>query len=474
MKKAFILLTLLALLLSALGGCGGGGGADPADVPSGENPGTPSVVRLLPDQFIAQTNSSITLHTKVLDGNGIPVSDISVTYTNLSATGILSSTTAKTNSNGLATVTIFSTTSGFATIQAEVNKGSSNVRDRKTVFFSAYDIAQLLPTLTLDVDGNNNGIFDEPSDFILFENTDDNTVLVRATVSNAAALIGGSDVTFGADRPYKVGSDPDAKCSDDSDTCDVIFPAGNSAVTNDFGQASVRITVVPSSITPISTTLNITAVADVGACNIVTLFLEPVTINTVSVFANPQTVDSGDTSSISANVTTTAGTPAPDGTTVNFRTTGSGGITPFAQTANGIAEATYTAPTLDEGAPNQTATITASAGGKSGSVLVTVVAPPPPPPEPPAELNVTPPNATVPEGGAATFKITGGVAPYTVASSHPTITLINGSTPPITLSAATTFTVTNSHTCGADVTVVITVSDSASTTKTANYVIDCP
>ena len=53
MKKAFILLVLLALSLSAFS-CGNGAGS--ADSPSGENPGIPSVVQLLPSHFIAQTN----------------------------------------------------------------------------------------------------------------------------------------------------------------------------------------------------------------------------------------------------------------------------------------------------------------------------------------------------------------------------------------------------------------------------------
>jgi hypothetical protein len=48
-------------------------------------------------------------------------------------------------------------------------------------------------------------------------------------------------------------------------------------------------------------------------------------------------------------VTTTAGTAAPDGTTVNFTFSPSsqgGGINPFSQTTGGLATATFTAPTL--------------------------------------------------------------------------------------------------------------------------------
>ena len=173
MKKIVILAILLAFSFSVLS-CGGGSGSFSS--PHGENPGTPTIVRLLPSHYIALTNSIITLHAKVLDGNGAPVKNVSVRFTNQSPIGILSATTAKTNNSGLATVTIKSTVTGFATIQAEVNKGVANVRDKKTVFFSS--TLSLSPYLVLDVDGNGNGIYNEPSDLNLFEggNADDNQV----------------------------------------------------------------------------------------------------------------------------------------------------------------------------------------------------------------------------------------------------------------------------------------------------------
>ena len=83
---------------------------------------------------------------------------------------------------------------------------------------------------------------------------------------------------------------------------------------------------------------------------------------------------------------------------MNF-TTNVGGIDPFSQTTDGIAEATFTAPTLEAGASNQTAHITASAGGESATVNVTIVAPEPEPvPEPEPEPDTTKPtvNSTTP------------------------------------------------------------------------------
>jgi len=424
MKKIFILFMMLAISFASLN-CGGGSGGSSS--PGGEKPGVPEIVQVLPSHYIAQTNSTILINVKVLNGNGTPIRNIPVTFTNLSPIGVLLSdndiplnnkTVVKTNDIGIATVKIKSTVEGFATIQAEVNKGVAIVRDRKTVFFSfsgqPAQPAQLEYKLTLEVSGNG-----DP--YTLFESgiINDNEVNVTATVSFGAFLVSGSVVTFGADRPYKVGSS--ATCSDGSDTCDVIFPFGNKPITNDSGEASVFVRVVPTSLTSLETTLNIYAQSDTGAFNMVTLFLEPVKIDTVKVFANPQSVASKGTSDISAQVTTTAGTPTTDGTTVNF-TTNKGGIDPFAQTTNGIAKAKYTAPEITS---DTTATITASVGGKSGTVLVGVTAPVIPPPPDTTSPTVS---STIPANGAT------GVA-------HPTTVTINFSEN-INCSTVTTTTVT--------------------------------
>jgi hypothetical protein len=143
MKKIIILLALLALSFGTFS-CGGGAGS--SNEPSGESPGVPFVVKLLPAQYIAQTNAFIYLNAKVLDGNGAPVKNVPVTFTNLSSTGTLisasstsgvkttsSSTVANTNSLGIARIKLYSTTDGFATVQAEVNTGAGIKRDRKTV-----------------------------------------------------------------------------------------------------------------------------------------------------------------------------------------------------------------------------------------------------------------------------------------------------------------------------------------------------
>jgi hypothetical protein len=413
MKKIFILFILLALSLFAFN-CGGGSGSSSS--PKGENLGEPSIVQLLPAQFIAQTNSIITLHAKVLDGNGAPVKNIPVSFTNLSPIGTLSSTTAQTNSTGIASVTLKSTTSGFSTVQAEINKGVSQVRDRKTVFFSSNNVLGV--TMSLDVDsvpgnGDDNTFFgyDEPTDFILFSPPPDPdyTVVVLATVRNAGGVrLAGELVQWFTDE------------------AEATF-IRTETETNANGQAKAIIKVTPESIRATNTYVNIMAFAGNGAASMVTLFLEPVVVESITVSANPQTVDSGGTSTITANVTSTAGTPVPDGTTVTF-TTNKGGIEPFAQTTNGIATAEYTPPTVNV---ETTARITASIGAIFDIVDINIAGPKP--------LSVTPTvtiNGAI--GGIATLTVSGGTPAYTIASNDPAF-------PPVPTSVATsggTFKVT--------------------------------
>jgi len=393
MKKNFILFILLALSLFAFN-CGGGSGS--SNSPKGENPGEPSIVQLLPAQFVAQTNSIITLHAKVLDGNGAPVKNMPVSFTNLSPIGILSAVSAKTNSTGIASITIKSTTTGFSTLQAEINKGVSQVRDRKTVFFSSLNTSQPIPRL--DLTANN---------YVLFETSNDNEVTITATVFDGfGQRIVGIDVLFG------------------SDSEEATFPLGSIAMTDTNGRASVLVKVVPSTLRDLPTVINITALADNGAYNIISLTLDPVSIQKVEAFANPQSVDSGGTSTITAQVTTTAGTPAPDGTSVNF-TANIGGVDPFSQTTDGIAEATFNAPTLDAGASNEPAFVTAYSGGKSDIVTVTTIAPEPEPVEDTTSPTVT---STTPVSGA-------------VNVDHPTIVTITFSEN-IDCSSVTSATVT--------------------------------
>ncbi len=463
--------------------CGGGGAGSGFSSP-GSNPGVVSVVQLTPSQNVAQTNSSITLRTKVLDGNGVPVPNVAVTFTDLSApfgvlqsflkvlglgkhAVVLSATVVNTDAYGIASVNLFSSTEGFATILAQVNTGVGNVRDRKTVLFIAADSFNLAPTLTLDVD-DGDGVYDQPADFLLFKTAGDDQRIIRATVTDRFGMLAfDASVTFGADMPYKTSSTA-TTCSDGSTSCNVIFPNGNIATTDANGQAFVLVEVLPGILSDIQTVLNITATATLTdnstAFNLISLFLSPVSVSPSlsSVTANPTIVSVGKTSTVTATVMTDVGTPVPDGTSVNFTTapktasdpTPCGSITPFAQTTGGVATATFTAPLVPG-----VCTVSAQVSGVLiGTVDITAT----------TTLSVQPPTQTINgvTGGTATFTIFGGVAPYTITSDNVLF-------PPSSGSVATnggSFTV--AVPAGSEpVTVTYTVRDSAGATATGTLII---
>lgn len=433
MKKAIVLLTLLALSLYNFS-CGGAGSSSS---PSGQNPGIPSVVKLLPSQSVAQTNSYIYLYTKVLDGNGIPVPNTPVTFTNLSPIGVLIPTSANTDASGIATVTLKSTTTGFSTVQAEVNTGAGQIRNRKTVYFSIFDLtlpSPPAPSLTIHVD-DGDGIPDEDDDFNLFKTADDNQRTITAVVLNSSRNpVPSSLVTFGAD------------------STEASFPLGSTKTTNSSGEAFVLVRVDPIEIRNIQTVLNITAVADNGAANMVSLFLQPVTVSasSSSLSANPTAVNPGGTSALTAVVKLSTGAVAPDGTTVNFTTT-CGTVTPFAQTTDGVAAGTFTAP-VTEGS----CTVTATAGGVTiGSVPILVN----------TALKVIPDTVGVAIAGTATVRVFGGIPNYTIISGSPATATVapasltaSGQSFIVTGVAMGVTTITVRDAAGTTVTVAVTVS----------------
>jgi hypothetical protein len=397
-KNIFFTLSLLSILV-ILSGCGGGGGGGSMSAPPGANPGVPSVIKLLDVQNVAQTNSTIYLKAKVLDGTGKPVAGQTVFFTKVSGTGTLSAASTNTDGNGIATVTLNSPVSGFSTVLAEITAGAGQIRDRQTVFFTSNITFETSMSLSVDsVPGD--GIFDQPSDFVLFESTTDNTVEVLATVFDIAGFPvgGGWPVSWVTDHAEEV-----------------VF-IRTDTITDLNGQARAIVQVVPDSLRDTDTTVNIGAFAANGAFNMVTLFLNPVTVNTVVVTANPSTVASGGTSTITAYATTTAGTPVPDGTIVNFTATGGSAVgTPFAVSDGGVATTTLTAPTVTS---DMNISVTASVGGKTGSAIISVTAPVIPPT--PLALTVVPATASIlSTGGTATFTISGGTSPYTTTSSDP-------------------------------------------------------
>ncbi len=451
--KKYLMLFLLVSIVFSMASCGGSGSGSSSSPPGGD-PNVAFYVKLRPSHIIAQTNTSIYFHARVINREGNPIPNVPVYFTNVSPIGTfdVNPPVVNTDQYGYATVKLLSTTEGFATIQAEVNTGSGQVRDRRTVFFSIYSLV-LLPRMELEVDGDNDGTYDEDNDFILFQTTTDNQVIVRATVYDRyGQLVSGSAVIFGADWPYRVGSE--TTCSDGGTSCEVWFPLGNTATTDIDGEALVLVQVDPIILRTIQTVLNITALADNGATGMVSLFLLPVSVSTVTLSANPAVVEPEGTSAITAAVLLNTGGPAPDGTTMSFTTT-CGSVTPFAQTTDGVAEAEFTAP-----ATPGTCTITGRVGTVSGTTTVTVT----------TALAVLPTTQTRSTGAlpvtTGPYTIFGGIPPYTIFTSNATFP----ANPTTVATSGGTFTVTvPANSCAG--TVTYTIRDSAGDTVTATLTI---
>lgn len=477
-----LLIFLIVPLLFLLYSCGGGGSGSSYGPPS-DTPGLPFSLTLLPSQGIAQTNSSIILNAKVLDGNGAPVPNVAVTFTNLSepfgviktalaklrlikSVGILSAKVANTDGLGIARVTVSSTTSGFVTVQAEISNSVGVSRAKKTLFFAlSIETTTPAPTIGLSIEGGDN---------VLFKGPNDNQRTIRADVFQGSSPVPvGTDVTFGADFPFKTSIG--GACSDGSSACSVTFPNGNVAKTDSNGVARTLVQVDPASLTNIGSVLNITASVTVNnqsGSNLISLFLSPVTISSTqsSLSASPTVLEANQTtvtSTITAGVMLTSGGPVFDGTTVNFSAT-CGSVDPFAQTTSGIATAKFIAPATVPSSGK--CTVSASAAGVSiGSVDIRIT----------RLLAVQPGTQSVSgvAGGTAIFTIFGGSPGYTVTSPNPAIAF-NGTAGNgiwnVTNSGGT-FTVTvPAGAVTAPTNVALTVMDQTGTTVAATLTITGP
>ncbi|MFQ3573644.1 MAG: hypothetical protein SNJ53_03320 [Thermodesulfovibrionales bacterium] len=472
MKRGIISVFIVLLFaLSILSGCGGGG-VGTADVPFGVNPSIPSSIRLDASTYAASTNASVALFARVLDGNGLPVAGIPVTFTNLSSVGVFTSersglllidkmqkSTVVTDSNGIARVSIFSSNSGWATILAQVS-GYNHVRDRKLIYFSTSDFTpSLLPTISLDVECvliTNNTCTGNA--YVLFENDHDSRVAITATVKDEyGSLAIAAPLTWST-----------------SHTTEVTFERQDT-ITNTSGKGTAIVNVNPSILRSIDTYVNIMVTSSIVNQNgiaispmgIVSLLLKPVVVDTTisTLTATNTYVNTGGTTTIIADIKSSIGQPVPNGTPVDFSTT-CGSLNPLSTTTtNGRATTTFTAPqTTPTGGK---CTVTAKVAGTTiGSIDINIT----------QTLAVSPSSMTLSELQTATFTIYGGVPPYAVASRHdnvtvtPTTVSTSGGTFTATPSASFCTPVAPATTCTG--TAVIEVRDTAGTTVTVTLTVN--
>ncbi len=371
--RRYILIGVILIILGLILNSCGGAGED--YTPSGPNPGVPQYLILYTDKNVAQTGSYVSIRALLVDGSGGPVPGQVVNFTNLSIYGTLSSTAATTDAQGVATVQIRSTTDGIATVVAE----NSGLRDRRSVVFTSNDtingLAVFPVTVQMDVDGDGDGVYNEPEDLNMLQEPGDDTILVRATVSVFGQLVANAEVIFTTDYPDDYAYFPYGTDTDNDGKGDYL-----QTYTNSSGQAYATIKVEAGNVFSSGSYLNIFAQTEsiyvpefdsyfvgYGATSV---FLEPVIISEVSIYATPDVVTAGGTSKITVGVMLSSGYPAPDGTVVQLSATCGAIDKPFVQTQDGIASATFTAPSGI--AATTVCTVTASAGGVEDSVNITV------------------------------------------------------------------------------------------------------
>jgi hypothetical protein len=332
----------------------------------------PNDIKLIPNRHTAQTNGCIDLYAEVHDAEGELLNNIPVFFINLSEPhgvildncgGIEIQTPVNTDAQGRAKITLMSTTPGFITVLAQATLGSQP-RERKTVLFSqcdAYECSVLAPSVHLNVDSvPGNGIYNEASDFIISEPPPDpdNTVELLATVRdiNGIPIQYNAHVMWGADH-------------------EEALYLRTETWTNEYGQAAALVEFTPTSLRGAETHVNVWVYSDnvsslVNPFDIVTFFLQPVSITSIVVSADQSVVAPEGTADITATVWLNTGDLAPDGVPVIFTTCDAatctnpcGSIEPFAQTTGGKAIVQFTAPAMQN-----TCRIKATANSMTGSI----------------------------------------------------------------------------------------------------------
>ncbi|MBF0539546.1 MAG: hypothetical protein HQL03_14970 [Nitrospirae bacterium] len=482
-----MLFCLLAISLASCGGGGGGGGSAGNDyTPPQPNVAVPHTILLSSDRTIGQSNSPIYMTALVTDVNGRPVQNTNVTFTKTSTAGNISPSLltafdikdvavykVQTDIYGRAGIKVNSTTSGYVTVEAYTDAG---LMARRSMLFvsSGTTINQFTPiSVVLDIDSNNNGVYNEADDYKVCQTKADQTVNVRATVyfkGEKAAGVGMILTTdlnnlvnfynniygiYTVDPTTGVRTLTGCDYNGDGVVDSICFTTHTSTsgvpsywfsedrvYTNSAGMAYTVFTISCQTITQerlisvLATTDSysfpeFSSTAKYSGTGSTTLFMEPVIVSSITVTANPTEVATGQTSYITASVNTTLGNAtAPDGTFVQFyadcKDSTATALSSFnpqtAQTVNGIATTIFTAPTQIPTGDTGQCTIQARVASVSGFVPLTAN----------RALAVTPTTQTLTDpnvGDTATYNVVGGAKPYSVRSGDPHVTVsISGST----------------------------------------------
>jgi hypothetical protein len=411
---ASILLIALFGLLLILSSCGGGG-AGSADVSHGIGK-TAINLSLYTDKMVTKTRNTITLQASLYDGNGKPLPDRDVHFDVISGSATLSSGLAKTDSKGIATVNLESTSTNSTVVVVKASSNNSQAQDSKTVYF--VNTMTIQPSLYLIPDGDNDGVYGESSDYTIVADGEDIIELKAIYLDITEQPEAGRDIHFG------------------SDSEEVSF-SKNPAITDLEGSAYTAMTV-----SNFSGKQTITVYAhnyNSGAADIISINVIPVTAGSLYLTSSSYSVEVGQTADIRACVFSEAGSPMPDETIIRYIVSPyyMGSIEEiYGYTYDGCHKTVFTA-----GDKKGDVTITALSEGVSNSVKITIT-------KAPTQLQVSPSSATTPVETPFTFIITGGTPPYIVTADtssaivSPSTVTQEGRTFTVTGSVAETVTIT--------------------------------
>ncbi|MBI5848213.1 MAG: hypothetical protein HZB31_09755 [Nitrospirae bacterium] len=184
-------------------------------------------------------------------------------------------------------------------------------------------------TISLYADKNNNGIFNEPEDVTLLQNSRDTQVSLKVVYkAKDGQALQGKSIAFS------------------SDSTEVTFPLGAAVTTDSRGEAFMLVKVTPAVLRNVTTTVSIAA-AEGSVKNALLLHLRPVTVSSAAsaISATPEDVFVGAQSLITVVAKTNMDTYVPDGTVVFYSST-CGTVTLSSTTLAGVAKATFKAPVV--------------------------------------------------------------------------------------------------------------------------------
>ncbi len=386
-------------------------------------------VTATPDTIEADGISTSSIKATAKDVNGNPVADETITFTAVS--GTLSPVTAKTDANGLTSVTYTSPNSppagGTDTITATSTNGTAGTKDIEIITVPVETVTVKAGTAAIVADGITGTIIRATVKDAEANNIPDgttvsftttagtlsaatattvngvasimltsSTIVGSATVTAACGgVLGNTTVTFisGPVGVISLSANPATIPADASSTSNIrAYVAdvnGNTVadgvtirfrVTTGMGTLSSSTATTVNGVATVTFTASaipgievVTADAANGVNDTVNVTLQGAIVGSVNVAAGSDSITADGSSStwISATVKDTKDNPVPDGTNVSFTTTSGSLSAASATTTNGVATVTLIS-SVNAGS----ATVTATVGGVNGKKTVNFVAGP--------------------------------------------------------------------------------------------------